>query len=174
MADTKLTYVASSNLTVTNLHSLAASQTWVKGWDSGLIDNSTNKYPLAFLTGKFTLNATGGSLNNPGETRIYVASTLDDTPTYMSPLTASEANAVDFGDTEERDSALILARAFANDNTGGQVHYLAPIELSAVFGGVLPAKFNIFITSNAATSTNACFQASGNQLTIKYAYYTTA
>ena len=42
--DVKLAYAASANQTVTNLHSLASSQTWVAGWESGLIDNTTNLY----------------------------------------------------------------------------------------------------------------------------------
>lgn len=169
MATIKIAYAASSNLTVTNLHSLAASSTWIAGWESDAVDNTSNLYDDYLVSAKFTMTSAN---NQAGEIRIYVAGMLDDS-TWPDVLDGTES-AEAFPDTEERDAALMLARVLAVDTTTGAIIYCAPFSVAALFGGVCPAKFVIFVTGNGATSTNAQFAASGNQVTIKGITYTVA
>jgi hypothetical protein len=47
MADIKLAYQTEQTMTVTNLHSLASSAT--AGWQSAVVDNTTNLEPISKL-----------------------------------------------------------------------------------------------------------------------------
>lgn len=169
MASIKIAYAASSNLTVTNLHSLAASSTWITGWESDAVDNTSNLYDDYLVSAKFTMTSAN---NFAGEIRIYVAAMIDDS-TWPDVLDGTESTE-SFTDTEERDAALVLAKSLACDTSAGAVLYSAPFSVASLFGGVCPAKFVIFITGNGATGTNAQFAASGNQVTVKGCYYTAA
>jgi hypothetical protein len=169
MADIKNAYAASSNLTVTNLHSLASSQTFIGGWESALIDNSSNKYLDYLVSAKLTIASAN---NQAGEIRIYVAAMLDDS-TWPDVLDGTESTEA-FGDTEERDAALVLGRVVTVDASAGAVIYVAPFSVASLFGGVCPEKFVIFIAGNATTTTTAQLAASGNQVSVKGVYQTVA
>ena len=75
MADEKAAYAASSNHTVTNLHSIATSSTLVSGWESGEVDNTTDKYIDYDITAKIVVAAAGLSA---GTIAIYAIPKLDD------------------------------------------------------------------------------------------------
>jgi hypothetical protein len=169
MATLSTAYRASSNLTVTNLHSLAASATFVAGWESALIDNSSNLDVDILISGKFTM---ASSNNQAGEIRVYLAGMLDDS-TWPDVLDGTESTET-FTDTEERDAACVLARVLAVDASAGAVIYMAPFGVAQFFGGVCPHKLVLFITGSGATSTNAQFAASGNQITAKGVNFTIA
>jgi hypothetical protein len=161
-------YAASSNVTVTNLHSLPASASFITGWESGAIDNTSNKYLDYVISAQFTMTSTN---NQAGEIRIYIVPQLDDS-TWPSPFDGTESTE-SITDTEERDAIAIFAKSVAVDASTGAVIVVAPFSVRAACG-YCPAKFVIFITGNGATSTNAQFAASGNQVTIKGTYLAVA
>lgn len=161
--DVKLAYAASSNLTVTNLNSLATSSTWVAGWESGAIDNTGNLYTDYRVTAKITVAA--ASLT-AGEIRLYLVGMLDDS-TWPDVFDGTESVET-ITDTEMRDAICRLGAVTATDTTNSDVYYLDCPSVAAVFGGNLPAKFVIFITQ----STGQNLAASGNQVTIKGSYAT--
>lgn len=169
MASLKIAYGSSANLTVTNLHSLAASSSFIAGWESDAIDNTSNLYTDYLISGKFTMTS---SNNQAGEIRVYVVPMLDDS-TWPDVFDGTES-AESITDTEERDAVAVLARTMAVDTSTGAVIYMAPFSVASLFGGACPAKFVLFVTGNGATSTNAQFAASGNQVTYKGVYYTVA
>jgi hypothetical protein len=165
--DLKIAYAASSNLTVTNLHSIATSATLIAGWESAVIDNTTNLYVDYLITAKIEL----GNSATAGEIRIYVVGTLDDTPTYPAPFDGTESTE-DAGTTTllASHAKLIASAATRADPGTDDDYYLGPVSVAAAFGGICPAKFAIFITH----STGVNLAASGNQVTIKGVYYTVA
>jgi len=158
-------YRASSNLTVTNLHSLASSSAWTAGWTSGTIDNTTNNDIDIGVTCKFTIASAN---NQAGEIRVYAYAMLDDSnwPDVFSAGTEGTEGAATIHDTEQRDSAFVLLWSTAVDTGTGELHNMPLTSVARAFG-FLPPKFALFIAANAATSTNASFAASGNQVTIK-------
>ncbi len=165
----KLAYASSSNLTVTNLHSLASSQTWIAGWGSAYIDNTTNLYDDYLITGKFTLAA---SNNQAGQINIGVAGMLDDsTDITLNSGTAGTEGAINFVDTEEAANAVVIAKVLIVDSTASAVHFIQPFSVASLFGGVVPAKFFLFIAGNCTTTTTAQFAASGNQITQKGVFW---
>ncbi len=173
MASIKLEYAASADLTVTNLHSLAASSSWSSGWTSGTIDNSSNKYLDILISAKFTMAA---SSNQAGQLRVYVYAMLDDSnwPDLFSAGTEGTEGTVTVHDTEQRDNGMRLAWVGEVDNGASEVHNMPPTSIAALFGGMLPAKFALYITGNGASGTAAQLAASGNQVTTKPVYATSA
>ena len=161
--DVKLAYRASSNLTVTNLHSIATSATWVAGWESGVVDNTTNLDEDILLSGIIAL----GNAATAGQIRVYIVPVTDDTPTYPAPFDGTESVET-IGDATLRDSAakLLIAVTTRADPGTDDVYYLAPTSIAAIFGGVVPPKFVVFVTH----STGVNLAASGNQITLKGVY----
>lgn len=161
-------YIASSNLTVTNLHSLAASSSFTSGWTSGTIDNSTNEYDECHLSAQFTKAA---SNNQAGEIRIYVYTMLDDSnwPNLFSSGTEGTEGTCTLHDVEQL-SGMVLVWSTDTDSSASDVHAMPKTGLKQFFGGELPPKFAIYITGNAATSTNAQLAASGNQVTTAFVH----
>lgn len=158
-------YRAASNLTVTNLNSLASSQTWVAGWTSGTIDNTSNLDLDIGVSAKFTEAA---SNNQAGEIRVYLYTMLDDTNWSInaSAGTPGTEGALTILDTEQRDSELVLLWSTAVDNGASEVHYM-PLTSIARRLGFMPAKCALFVTINTTTTTTAGLAASGNQVTVK-------
>ena len=159
-------YRASADLTVTALHSLAASATWVAGWTSGTIDNTTNLDIDILITAKFTTHA---SNRQAGYIRVYVYAMLSDAawPDLFSSGTEGTEGAATIHDTEQRDSGLRLAHVIEVDNGASEVYEMPPVSVASLFGGTLPPKFAIFVTGNATTTTTAQFAAAGSQVTTK-------
>ena len=164
MADIKQAYAASNNLTVTNLHSLPSSATWVAGWESGAIDNTTNLYLDYLVSGKVTV----GNTATVGQIRVYIVGMLDDS-TWPDVLDGTESTET-WTDTEIRDGCSKLGAVIEVDADGGtdDVYFFGPFSVAALFGGMCPAKFVVFI----AHSSGVNLAASGNQVTTKGIYAT--
>lgn len=169
MADVKLAFAASSNLTVTNLASIATSADWTAGWTSGTIDNSSNLYSDYLLTAKLTVASSGLSA---AQIQIRIYAELDDSnyPDIFSAGTEGTEGTATIHDTATRDNSLVLAKVLTTDTTASQVYSAGPISVASLFGGVCPRKFCVFISH----STGANLAASGQQVTIKGLYYTVA
>lgn len=163
--DIKKAYAASSNLTVTNLNSLASSSTWVAGWESGAIDNTSSLYDDYRITAKITVAAASLAA---GEIRLYLVGPLDDT-TWPDVFDGTESVET-LTDAEMRDAICLLGAMTVTDTTNSDVYYLDCPSAKAVFGGNLPKKFVIFITH----STGQNLAASGNQVTVVGSYSTVA
>lgn len=151
MANLKLAYAASSALTCT-LASLASNATWVTGRESNEVDNSTNLYLDYLLAGQVTVGTTP-TLNT--EIRIYVVGTLNDTPTWPDVFdgTDSDETATSVG---VRDGFAKLAAVLTVDSTTSNRAYpFGPISVAALFGGILPKKFSVFVAHNTGVALNA-------------------
>jgi hypothetical protein len=163
MADAKLQYVASSALTVTNLHSLASSQDWSAGWTSASINNTSNEYIDYLISGTFT---TPASNRQAGSINVYVLAALNDTPTWTgtSSGTIGTEGALAFTDTEERDSLARLLCSITVDNTASAIYTFPPTGIAALFGGWIPPYFAIYVAQNASTTTTAGLASSGSAI----------
>ncbi len=167
MADIKLSYAASANLTVTNLNGLAASSTHVTGWESDAIDNTTNKYLDYLISGKFTTESAGLSA---GEIRMHVVAMLDDS-TWPGGFDGTEsAETTPLDDANGTSAGVRLGAVAITDTTASQVYYIAPFSVAQLFGGICPAKFLIFVTQSTGTT----LETTGNQVTHKGVYFTSA
>jgi hypothetical protein len=165
--DIKKAYAATAALTQTNLDGLATSTTHVAGWESNAIDNSTNLYLDYRINAKIQVAAAG--LAN-GEIRLYLVAELDDTtwPDTFDGIESTET----VSDTEIRDAICRLAAVSVTDVTASRVYYLQCPSAAAVFGGMIPRKFVVFITQN--TGAALATTADPNQVYIGGVYETVA
>lgn len=163
--DILLKYASSSSITVTNLHSLASSQTWVAGWESGAIDNTTNGYSDYRITLSLVTHA---SNRQAGEIRVYLIGPTDDT-TWPDVFDGTESTETPT-DTEELDACAKLAAVLTVDNTASATYVMTIPSVAAVFGGNVPKKFVIYLTGNATTTTTAQFASSGSAVYVTGSY----
>lgn len=162
-----LQYIAASSFTVTNLHSLASSQTWVGGWSSALVDNGTNEYEDYLISGTFTSHA---SNRQAGTLYVYAYSNLGDTamsagtPDLFSSGTEGSEGAATVHDTYRRDSGMRLLHAFGTDSTASAVYVMPATSIASAFGGMVPDQWALWVTHNLSTTTTAGLAASGSAL----------
>ncbi len=163
MATIKLNYRASVNLTVTNLQSIATSATWVAGWISGIIDNTSDLDLDKTISAKFAI----GDSAVAGEIRVYAFAMLDDAnwPAIFSTGTPGTEGTATVTTTTIRDAAMaMLWQAVTRADPGtDDVYQMLPISLAQAFGGVLPQKACLFVTH----STGVALASSGSQITHK-------
>ena len=165
--DIKLKYPAASTaMTVTNLHSLASdSGSYLAGWTSNSVNNTSNVYVDYLVGGTFTTHASNRAA---GDIRVYVIGALNDTPTW--PATASGTigteGALSFTDTEERDSLCRLLTVLTADTTASSILAFPPMSIAQIFGNV-PPYWALFVTQNVSTTTTAGLASSGSAI-----YYT--
>jgi hypothetical protein len=149
MADVKMVYAPSSALTIT-LASLATDTNLLTGRESNLVDNSANLYLDYLLAGKIT---TGTSPTTAKEIRIYVVGLMEDS-TYPDVFDGTDSAETVSG-VGTRDSACKLAAVIPTINTSDLTYYFGPISVAAIFGGVCPKKFVVFVTHNTGVNFNA-------------------
>lgn len=167
MATTKFTYAASANLTVTNLAGLAASATHVTGWESDLIDNTTNLYLDYLISAKFTVESASLAAGN---IIVWIVAMLDDS-TWPGGFDGTEsAETTPLDDANGTASGARVGAVVTTDTTASQIYYVAPFSVAQLFGGICPAKFLVFVTNNTGTT----LETSGQQVTHKGVYLTTA
>lgn len=165
--DIKTKYpAATTSLTVTNLHSLASSQTWIAGWSSASVTNTSN-VDLDFLVGgTFTTHA---SNRQAGSINVYVIAALNDTPTW--PTTASGTpgteGALSFTAAEQLYSCARLLTSITVNNTASQVYAFPETSIASLFNGVAPTHWCLYVAQNASTTTTAGLASSGSAM-----YYT--
>jgi hypothetical protein len=156
---------ASTAMTVTNLHSLASSQSWISGWTSASVANTSN-VDLDYLVGAtFTTHA---SNRQAGLINIYVIASLNDTPTWptVASGTPGTEGALAFTAAEQVNACARLLGSIAVNNTASQVYAFPQTSVKDLFG-YMPTHWCLFVTQNAATTTAAGLASSGSAV-----YYT--
>jgi hypothetical protein len=138
----------------TDLDSLASSSTWVAGWESAVITNASND---ALLAGRFKANNTAPTA---GQILVYVGGILNDTPTYPDVFDGS-SSAETVTSADIRNSALKYAAGITTDATANRVYEFAPISVASLFGGVMPAKWWVWVTHSMVQTLNATASAGG-------------
>jgi hypothetical protein len=159
--DVKKVHVASSNLSVTSLDGLAASATHVAGWESPLVDHSSDKVLDDSIRVKVTVESAGLSA---GQIRVYLVGMLDDSTwpdVFDGTQSVETVTSVDI-----RDAICLLGAVTVTDTTASRVYYLHVPSVAAVFNGNMPEKYVIFITQSTGTT----LETSGNQVTLKSSY----
>jgi hypothetical protein len=157
-------YVASSALTVTNLHSLASSQDWLTGWVSASTSNTSNKYIDYFYGGTFTTHASNRQI---GTINIYAVASLNDTPAWpaIASGTLGTEGGGSFVDSEERDALVVLFHSITVDASASAIYTFPQKSLCTMMGLTMPPTHHcLFISQNCGTTTTAGFAASGSAI----------
>lgn len=153
--DLKLKYGTALTPTVTALQSLASSSTFVSGWTSDWIDN-TSVLALDYLvSAAFEL----GTTPTAGEIRVYAYAEHPngDDPDLFGSGTEGSQGAVTVHDTEML-SGLVLLWATDTDTTTNDPHEMPPRSIRAAFGEV-PRKFALYVAHNTVAALRSSGQA---------------
>ena len=135
----------------TDLDSLASSSTWLAGRESNVIDNTTNKYIDALVSGRFKANNTAPTA---GQIQIYVGAVLNSTPDYPDVFDGT-GSAETITSAGIRNSVLYLMHQIDTDATANRVYEMRPTGVAQFFGGVMPDKWFIFVTHSMVQALNA-------------------
>lgn len=147
MASIKRAFGTSGQSFTQTLASLADSAT--AGRESTVIDNATNLYLDALVSGKIkTQNS--GSISAPSCVYVWAYATADGGTTYSDTATGS-------------DAAITLTAAPNNVRLVGVINVAAinttykggPWSVAAAFGGVLPEKWGIVVQNDCGTALSA-------------------
>lgn len=149
MSTLKPLYGSPATITISPA-SLATSSSRVAGRESTAVDNSSNRYADALVSGKVTT----GTSPTGGQIDVWVYGQHDDTPTYMDVLDGTDS-AETFNDENSRNSAMKLAAVVVPDTTSDQTYWIAPFSVAALFGGVLPKRWGLFIAHSTGVNLNA-------------------
>lgn len=151
MATVTVNYAASATITC-SVASLASSSTFVAGQEGTAVDNATNKYDDALLSGQVTVGTTP-TINT--QILIYVFSALDDTPTWPDVMDGTDS-AETLTSVGVGAGFLKLATALTVDSTtSNRAYAFGQISVAALFGGVLPRNWSVFVTHNTGVALNA-------------------
>lgn len=170
MSTHKIAYAASATVFGANdLDSLASSTTWVAGWESAVIDNTTNLYVDALLAGRFKANNTAPTA---GQIQVFVGAILEDTPTYPDVFDGT-GSAETITSADIRNSILRPAAAIITDTTSNRIYEFAPVSVASLFGGIMPPKWWVFVAHSMVQTLNVT-TGQGGQCWYKGITYTSA
>jgi len=161
MAEAKVKYATSASITCT-VTSLADG-----GYrESAAIDNSTNLYMDALVSGSILLNAT---LTGDGYINIFGYGSIDGGTVYSGGLAGTDET-ITWGTTpasssvEGYNNLKLIGVASSDDTDDANYIEFGPFSVAAAFGGVLPISWGIVVENQ----TNAAFDATGASNTFDY------
>ncbi len=154
MSDIKIAYGSEQTMTVTNLHSLASSTT--AGWQSAVVDNTTDLYEDALVQVVVDFANTAPA----NEKGVFVFAYGGINTTYSNPASGSEGTITlpDF----TLNPLAFKQIGFIPYNAQDEVAESQPMSVAKAFDGLLAPKWGIIILNYSG----AALAASGN--TVKY------
>lgn len=153
MAVTKITYDTYNTITIGLATTpLASSATFVAGRQGTAVDNTTNLYDDALVSGQVTVGTTPTANT---QIQVYVYAQQDDTPTYPDTFTGTDGDKT-ITSAGVASGMIRLAGVLSVDaTTSNRTYYLAPFSVASLFGGVLPKRWGLFITHNTGVALNS-------------------
>lgn len=164
MSDIKNKYGNSADLTVSSLASISSSATWVVGWMSEVIDNTSDLDLDKIVSGKIAL----GNSAVAGQIALYAIAMCDDSNWPSSALSAGTFGTQGTGtfkDATNRDAVAVPVWSIgtrADPGATDDVYQIGQSSVAGAFGGFLPKKFVLFL----AHSTGVNLASSGHQITV--------
>ena len=158
--------VSSTNALTITLASLATSSTLLAGRQSTIVDNTSTKYMDFLVSGQVTAGTTltAGTIAVYAFAPIKAAASTFSYPTATATALTESDGAATF--EAGQLGALRLIGAAATNTTNSRVYTFEPTSIAALFGGVMPLKWGIFVTQSTnanldATAGNHFFHWSG-------------
>lgn len=148
-ATIKLQYGTALTPTVTALNGLASSSSFLSGWTSDWIDN-TSVLALDYLISAAIVS---GTTPTAGSIRVYAYAEQPngDDPDLFSSGTEGTQGAVTIHDAEQLDASFVLLWSSSVDTTTDQAHPMPPRSIAQAFGQV-PRKFAIYIAHDTVAA----------------------
>lgn len=161
MSDVKQAFASAVSLTVTNLHSLASSAT--AGWQSAVVDNTTNLYMDALVQVKVDFANTAPA--NSKALFVYAYGGVE-SGVYSNPASGSEGAITLVDVTANAQNVRLIG--VVPYTTQDEVAESSPMSVAAAFGGLLPPYWGVVIINHSG----AALAASGNTVNYRPLYAT--
>ena len=164
MADIKLKYGTDVSFAMTGIEDVDSSSTWTVGWTTSSVNNTATLAVDYLVSGQFTTESTN---RQAGYIYVYAYAAFTNTPTWpdlFSSGTEGSVGAATVHDTEQRDGGMRLIAALEVDNGASEVYTFPPTSIAQAFGGIVPAYWALWVTSNATTTTTDWCVATGTTL----------
>lgn len=140
---------AATSVTIT-LASLASDSSLLAGRGSAAFNLAASNYVDALLTGQITL----GTSPSAATIEVWVAGSLDSSPTWPDTISGSDAN-ISLTSLNTKNSGLVLAKIINTDATSNRAYAIAPLSLRDLFGGALPHEAVIWVVQNTGAALNS-------------------
>lgn len=163
MSDIKQALQAAQTMTVTNLHSLASSATG--GWQSAVVDNTTNLYLDSLVMVVLDFANTAPSAGKAAY--VYAYGGIE-SGTYTDPASGSEGT-ITLPDITANALKIKLIGVIPY-TTADEVAEGGPFSVAGAFGGVLPPYWGVVIMNHSG----AALAGSGNLVHYRGVYSTVA
>ena len=137
-----------------DLSSLATSSTWINGVESNEIDNATtNKYVDALVQGKVKVGTTPTANTY---INVYVWGADTSLATTVIDALDGTAGAEGLTNTGVLASGLRLGASIGVFvNTSDITYNVAPFSVAALFGGIMPKYWGLYVAHNTVAALNA-------------------
>jgi hypothetical protein len=158
MADIKTKYPASNADTTAitiSLASLATSSSLLAGRESDAVVNTTNVDLDHLVGGVITV----GTTPTAGTTiQIFVAAPREmsgGTPVWPDVLDGTDSAETITSEGIKQACLKLLASIYVDATTSDRAYNFAPQSVAALFGGVMPPQYVLFVTHNTAVNLNS-------------------
>jgi len=166
MATSTVNYSSNTAITM-DLSALASSATFVAGRESSQVDNTTNKYVDVLVSGSVSVGTTP-TANTSILVYVYGAETS------LATTAIDVLDGTDSAETLTNTGILNALRLGAAINvpaaTTDVQYFVLPFSVAALFGGVVPKFWGLFVAHNTAVNlrSNAINTNSFEYVGIKY------
>ncbi len=160
MATLTPSYSAYGTVTISPA-SLASSADFTAGRESDAINNSTDLYDDVLVSGYITVGTTptANTVIN-----VYVYAQFDDTPTYLDVLDGTDSAETITNSGVLQSGLRLLVSLPVTATTSNVAQPFAPTSVAALFNGVVPKRWGLFVAHNTGVALNS---TAGNHV-IKY------
>lgn len=167
MATLTINYSANTAITM-DLANLGTSATFVQGRESNQIDNTTNKFVDAIVSGQVSVGSVAPTTNT--QINIYVWGA--DTSLATTPLDVLDGvdSAETLANVGIRDALRLGASINVPVATTDFAYIVLPFSVASLFGGILPKFWGLFVAHNTGQNlrNNAVNTNSFEYVGVKY------
>lgn len=130
----------------------ASSSTFVAGWESAEVNNTSDLYDDVHIEGFVTVGTTPTANT---EIRIYVWGSNQSIATLTKDALDGTGSSETFGTVGIRDGIVsLIATMYVDAATSNQRYYFGAVGLAQFFGGIMPSYWGIYGSHNTGVNTN--------------------
>ena len=166
MATLTINYSANTAITM-DLANLGTSATFVAGRESSQIDNTTNKFVDAIVSGQISVGTTPTANT---QINVYVWGADTSLATTALDVLDGTDSAETLTNVGIRDALRLGASINVPAATSDVAYVVLPFSVASLFGGILPKFWGLFVAHNTAVNlrNNAVNTNSFEYVGIKY------
>jgi hypothetical protein len=148
MATTSIAYSGNNTITM-DLASVATSPTFLAGRESLQIDNTVNKYMDCLVSGFVSVGGTANNITPNTVIAVYVwgaETSLATTP--LDALDGTDSTVSSLTNSGILNALRLGATVAVPANTSDVRYIVLPFSVAALFGGVVPKFWGLYVTHN--------------------------